>query len=582
MNFDAFDAVALNPAEVDLRGKLEALNSYFSSAIKPENGVFGPSVVDKGGGWTELTSRNQEGRICRDYLRDGRIYKQRISLGNHEWASIDFDDNGTGYLKTLQRLGKDGLKITDTQLRPNTTVVKSNFTAVIDNLGRPILNTIEDFKLRESGTPRQSLNPKLRTQAYRPNDQRGHIIPDLFGGPATLENVAAQLDEVNQKNIREVERLAESLKREGHKVDYSVKTNYVASEKRPSSFEPRIVVDGVEYDLPDHLKKIYNDSINDSELASTVKKAATNLGERYGLIHEEGVRSAKVAAALSCAVSTCENVSSFIDGEITPEEMVTGIVGDTVAAGGIAYGTTFISGAVSQAMAKSSSALIRSVGGSTVPASVVTFAVQSYHDLSDFAQGNIEADELAYNLGENAAEVAGGAQGAVIGAQVGAIAGPAGIAVGTIVGGTIGCALASEAYATAIEVGSEGAYALAEQARKFATDTIEVAANAIPDQIDTVHDAFNTYLSVNTLTVGPATFVNPLDPVSFTPVQDYNPMMPSSIPSAFDVPPYSAIHPQSAVPPIPGTIIDRPATIAETVIAIHNAQNLPSGFGQSV
>ena len=78
-----------------------------------------------------------------------------------------------------------------------------------------------------------------------------------MGGPATKENIVAQLDAVNQGKMSEVERIVADYKKQGHNVDYSVETKYVGSDKRPSSFEPHIVVDGKEVELRDDLKKIF-------------------------------------------------------------------------------------------------------------------------------------------------------------------------------------------------------------------------------------------------------------------------------------------------------------------------------------
>ena len=239
------------------------------------------------------------------------------------------------------------------------------------------------------------------------------------------------------------------------------------------------------------MKKIYNDSSD-----SAISKAVTTAGEKFGIAHETGVKSGLVAAGISCAVSTVDNVSSFIDGEITAEEMVVDIVEDTAVAGTLGYGTAFISTAVSQAMSSSSSALISKVGGSCAPAAVVAFAVESYEDISEYAQGKIDGSELAYNLGENAASVAGSfAGGALTGAAVGAVAGPVGAVAGTIVGGVVGCVVATEAYETAVELGAEGAEVLAQKANEFAQATIDAVAEAVPEKLEDVTSAFKDFAS---------------------------------------------------------------------------------------
>lgn len=132
--------------------------------------------------------------------------------------------------------------------------------------------------------------------------------------------------------------------------------------------------------------------------------------------------------------------------------------------GALGYGTAFISTSVSQTMKVSANQLIRNAGKSCLPTATVSFAVESYDSISDYAQGKIDGNELAYDLGENAVSIAGSVKGAVVGesvgekvgAVVGTVAGPGGTAAGAaglVVGGLVGCAVASEVYGTAMQVG---------------------------------------------------------------------------------------------------------------------------------
>ena len=226
--------------------------------------------------------------------------------------------------------------------------------------------------------------------------------------------------------------------------------------------------------------------------------------------NDAGIKSGLVAAGITFAVSTADNFSAFIDGEITADEMVVDIVKETAAAGAIEYGAEFISTAVSQAMSKSSSQMIQRVAGSTLPVAVVSFAVESYDSVSAYAKGEIDGEELAYELGENAVTVeaamacgqAGATLGAKIGGVIGSVAGPGGTVVGAtvggvaggIVGGVVGAAVASEAYATAVELGAEGVEFLAEQAENLMNGTLELFQEHIPDKWDEAKDAFSSYI----------------------------------------------------------------------------------------
>lgn len=210
--------------------------------------------------------------------------------------------------------------------------------------------------------------------------------------------------------------------------------------------------------------------------------------------NEVGVKSGLFAAGISFTVSAADNVSSFVDGKISAPKMVTEIAKDTGTAGALGYGTAFISTAVSQALSQSSSTLIQRVGGSCLPAAVVSFAVDSYDSISDFAQGEIEVSELTYDLGESAASVAGSfAGGAAVGAAVGTFAGPVGNIIGGIAGGVVGCAVATEVYETAVKLGAEGVLALSDKVEEFANATVDLVRENIPDKLEDVKEAFNDF-----------------------------------------------------------------------------------------
>lgn len=231
--------------------------------------------------------------------------------------------------------------------------------------------------------------------------------------------------------------------------------------------------------------------------------------ETVKLSNKEGMKSGALAAGITFTVSAVDNISSYVNGEITAEEMVKDITTETAAAGVLGYGTAFVSTTVAQTMKASSSQLIQRVGGSCLPAATVSFAVESYDSISEFAKGEISGGELAYDLGENATTIAGSIKGAAIGTSIGAkvgavagtVAGPAGTAVGAAVGsvagaiaGTVvGCVVASEVYATAVEFGVENADKIAEKAQEYANSTIREVKETVPEQLENVRSAFNDF-----------------------------------------------------------------------------------------
>lgn len=216
----------------------------------------------------------------------------------------------------------------------------------------------------------------------------------------------------------------------------------------------------------------------------------------------EGAFGAVSAAGLTFITSTVLHGTELYRGEISAEEMAKEVATEAGAAGAIGGATSFISATVANTMQASSSSLISSIGGSCLPASAVTFAVESYDSVVDYAQGVIGADELAYDLGHNAATIAGGAvAGGQAGAAAGAVLGPVGGAAGGIIGGLVGSAVASGAYETAMEYAPETAQEIAEQAETYAKETMDAIAAEYPDQLENARAAFNDFFASHNMPV---------------------------------------------------------------------------------
>ena len=491
---DVIEQNAFMSDGVDVSEKLSSFRKNFSSTVSAENGSYGITRIDKGNGLEALRGKTETGHPYIEYYQDGQLTIRRESLGNHQLLKTNYDDAGKAYLKTIAEAGKS----TSYELIADTKITKGSFTAITDAYGRTISTKVTDITLKDGGYHQVS---KLRDKFYLDGDEVGHGVPDQFGGPASKENTFAQAMEVNRgagSKVRQVESLAAQLKQEGHSVDYEMKANYSGTkDSRPTSFEPHITVDGKEYELHESLKKIYNISNE-----TTGQKAVINAKERFGTSNEVGLKSGAIAAGLTCVISSVDNISACVNGEISGEEAAVEIAKDTAVAGGVAYGTAFVSTAVAETMQGSSKVLLQRVGNSCLPAAVAVFAVDSADSIIDYAKGEIDGGELVYELGDSASSVAGGFAGGIAGAKVGAaigtvIAPGVGTAVGGvaggIVGGVVGTVVASEAYVTAVEAGTEGAKYLADKAESLAKDTVEIVKDNIPEKLDEVKSAFNDF-----------------------------------------------------------------------------------------
>ena len=501
MRLEALEQIeksGLEKLSFDKAEKMIDFNKSFKTSLAPEKGVYGTTIIDRGNGLVEIRGLNESHFLKREFYQDGKLTEIAEKIDTNKRQLTKFDDNGLPYLREISVRGENPQH--EIKLAPSSTIERGNITVTTDNYGRPIHNKITNLELSPE---RKTLSRKLKDSSYTENDQIGHLIPDSFGGHASKENVVPQTSEVNQSQIKKVENIARDLKREGHKVDYEVKTNYDGKDPRPSSFEPKITVDGKEYPLDESLRKIYNKDLDaKGRLVTDAKENVNHINMATAPMREVGRQQGIEAAKITFCISTVDNMLLFIDGEITADEMAINIAKDTGTAGALGYGTGFISKGVAIAMEGSSNELISSLAGSNVPAGLVSFGIASYTSVVDFAQGNIDLAELTYDLGNNAV----GVSGSMIGAQYGAVIGQAvipipgvGAVAGGLVGGMVGFAVTSEAYATAIEYGSRGADVLGDKAKQIAGATIEYAQENIPEKAADIKAAINNFANQNNL-----------------------------------------------------------------------------------
>jgi hypothetical protein len=223
------------------------------------------------------------------------------------------------------------------------------------------------------------------------------------------------------------------------------------------------------------------------------------------------VKSGLAAASLTLAISTVENIQGVMSGELSPEEAFVDVAKDTGTAGAIGYGVGFVSEAIAKTMSASGQTLIRSLGNANVPAAAIAFGIDSYDSVIEFAQGKIDGEGLAVDLGGSAAGVFGSIGGAALaGAAVGSIVPGAGTAAGFaagLVGGMVGYAVATGAYATVIEVSSsgvnvitdkfesvaEGAGVIKGQALEIGQTVIDSVASTAPEAVNDVKNAMNDF-----------------------------------------------------------------------------------------
>ncbi len=232
-----------------------------------------------------------------------------------------------------------------------------------------------------------------------------------------------------------------------------------------------------------------------------IYKAQLMLTETVKVGNKSGINTAKSAASLTLAISTVDNISKVCQGEVEIDDAMVNIIESTGKSAIVGYGTGFATGALQNVMTGSSRAFIQKVGNSCLPAAAVSFAVESYDEVVEYINGDIDEYELADALGENSAKVAGGIAGAKIGATIGtAVAPGAGTAIGAtaggIVGGMVGSAVAAEAYNYAVDCIKEQSDAIKEFAGS-SVETLSKKADELADAAQKYKDELINNVSVN-------------------------------------------------------------------------------------
>lgn len=145
--------------------------------------------------------------------------------------SYRVDDNGKPHMKR----GEDK----EYHVLPNTKYVVNGYTYQTDDKGRII--HVEGNLVVKDGE-RSSLNAKVVDMGD--NDQRGHIIADIFGGSNQNDNLVAQLQPVNQGSYKILENCLADLSRSQNQVHGNYTIEYSDSSSRPSAITVNYSING--------------------------------------------------------------------------------------------------------------------------------------------------------------------------------------------------------------------------------------------------------------------------------------------------------------------------------------------------
>ena len=507
MVFDTFEEKAMESIEdIDAKGKIDSLHNAFDSKVKSVEGKFSsydPKTALDISRWIGVEEATiTESVLSTSYDIMDKMYNGDIIDGvptrglkdlaemkiNPDYkyqnlkqqAGIAAEIASTAKENILAELKGTGIETFRADDRPDLYHKNDQFVdkVRIDKATGEIVERVQTKFVGKDGADCLSKLASKKFDKYFELDENGNYKNvDKIEIPRDYYKEIRR-DNLIQKEITKLESQLEHAKQDG---------NTELIEKKQ-----------LQIDRYNQIDKMLEQSTVSSDEAMFARKNPKAYMEMQ-LGHDAGVKSGLGAAGLTMAMSTVDNFRDVMAGEETPLEAFKDVGVDTAKAGAIGYGTGFISSIAANAMSESSSQLIRSLGNAGVPAATIAFGIESYESINDYAQGRINAKELAYDLSENAAGVGGSMAGsALAGAAAGSIVPGAGTAVGFgagLVGGMVGYAVTTEAYSTAVEYGSENADAYATKAKEMANDVLEQAKIETPEHVNEIRAELNNFAS---------------------------------------------------------------------------------------
>ncbi len=451
MTYDSIEKSGLELTSFELNTKLDSLNKGFESSVKPENGVYYHNV--DGINYSSISFQSVFDSI--KVMSDGTIVDGRKTLGLKELSKHKINDLYREQNKKQQ--AGFAAEIVGTE--------RENIMAQLDGSGT-VVKRVDDLSAVKRAELGFKKNDPYVDKVRFKSDGKIEKVQTKFVGDSPSKCLSKLMSKKFEKYLTDVDELGNPKvdKIEVPNEFYDQLKNENIPQKRLELQKQleSVTKNGKTEEINKIQKQLNNLDLLDEKLdKSTVstdealsarmnykdfcaKEAANQLKMVAKSAHNAGLESAKYAVGLTAAVSGVDNYQKYRSGELTGTEAIENTAKDTAIAGGVAYGTEIVT---------------QLAGGSSVPAAVITMGVESYGDVKDYAEGDIDGGELAYNLGENAARVVGGAVGGAMGAAVGAAAGtvmgPVGNAVGGfaggMAGGAAGSAIAAKAYEDTVE-----------------------------------------------------------------------------------------------------------------------------------
>lgn len=178
------------------------------------------------------------------------------------------------------------------------------------------------------------------------------------------------------------------------------------------------------------------------------------------LAHRAGVQQAAIGAAVGGGVSIVRNAVALYKGDKRSIEALKDVAVDTAGAAGVSYVTGFGGAAIKGTMQNSSSAMLRGISKTNLPAYIATSTLEIGKTMHSYFSGKIDGTECLEELGEKGYGMVTSAMFAAVGQVVIPIP-----ILGAMAGSMLGYALSSASYHILLDSMKEAKLARAERIR---------------------------------------------------------------------------------------------------------------------
>ena len=348
-----------------------------------------------------------------------------------------------------------------------------DITCKVDAKGTPIPGASAQMKFVGS-SPEEAVDKMLtkQYQKYHDNDVKIMVPKDYYPG----------MKEVVQQKITSLEEQIATLRENGASqeiIDSKVKRLENCKTLQKNLQESKVT--------------------NAEAMEARINPTLSTAKDITKLAHRAGVQQAAIGAAVGGGVSIVRNAVALYKGDKNGVEALKGVTVDTAGAAAVSYATGFGGAVIKGTMQNSSSAMMRGISKTNLPAYIATSTLEIGKTMKSYFSGEIDGAECLEELGEKGYGMVTSAMFAAVGQVLIPIP-----IFGAMAGSMLGYALSSVSYHILLDSLKEAKLAREERIRieKECAEAVKMLQEyrielekLIDDYLKEAEDTFNEVFS---------------------------------------------------------------------------------------